>query len=191
MRLLLVLGAALGEPWRWDPQATSARSALALLYLVVRPERPPGRGFPLQEIDQEAHRLGGASGRRPPARGEAEAGQHRLGPGVEVVAAAVLEDLDDVAVAGQQLGHLRIVHRLGHPRFHLPHLHPHLDDLAGRPHVVLANQMMAAAALLEGAINLRGQRVGVAVDAEQNVVLVKGAIPGPPNGLVYIQKREG
>ena len=31
----------------------------------------------------------------------------------------------------------------------------------------------------------------VAVDPEQNFVLVRGAIPGPPNGLVYIQKREG
>jgi large subunit ribosomal protein L3 len=29
------------------------------------------------------------------------------------------------------------------------------------------------------------------VDAEQHVLLVKGAIPGPPNGLVYILKREG
>lgn len=29
------------------------------------------------------------------------------------------------------------------------------------------------------------------VDAEQNVLLVRGAIPGPPNGLVYINKREG
>ncbi|MBK7368049.1 MAG: 50S ribosomal protein L3 [Candidatus Eisenbacteria bacterium] len=31
----------------------------------------------------------------------------------------------------------------------------------------------------------------VGVDSEQNYVLVRGAIPGPPNGLVYIQKREG
>jgi large subunit ribosomal protein L3 len=31
----------------------------------------------------------------------------------------------------------------------------------------------------------------VGVDPEQNFVLVRGAIPGPPNGLVYIQKREG
>lgn len=27
------------------------------------------------------------------------------------------------------------------------------------------------------------------VDAEQNVVLVRGAVPGPPNGLVFILKR--
>jgi large subunit ribosomal protein L3 len=27
------------------------------------------------------------------------------------------------------------------------------------------------------------------VDAEQNVLLVRGAIPGPPNGLVYVLKR--
>ncbi|MEY4070039.1 MAG: hypothetical protein RL721_653 [Candidatus Eisenbacteria bacterium] len=27
------------------------------------------------------------------------------------------------------------------------------------------------------------------VDAEQNVILVRGAIPGPPNGLVYVLKR--
>ncbi len=31
----------------------------------------------------------------------------------------------------------------------------------------------------------------VGVDTEQNVLLVRGAIPGPPNGIVYIQKREG
>jgi len=29
----------------------------------------------------------------------------------------------------------------------------------------------------------------VAVDAEQNVVMVLGAIPGPPNGLVFVKKR--
>lgn len=31
----------------------------------------------------------------------------------------------------------------------------------------------------------------VGVDAEQRMLLVRGAIPGPPNGLVYILKREG
>ena len=31
----------------------------------------------------------------------------------------------------------------------------------------------------------------VGVDAEQNYVLIRGAIPGPPNGLVYIKKQEG
>lgn len=31
----------------------------------------------------------------------------------------------------------------------------------------------------------------VGVDAEQSMLLVRGAIPGPPNGLVYILKREG
>jgi large subunit ribosomal protein L3 len=31
----------------------------------------------------------------------------------------------------------------------------------------------------------------VAVDAEQNVLLVRGAIPGPSNGLVIVKKREG
>lgn len=34
--------------------AEARHDSAALLYLVVRPERPPGRGFPLQEIDQEA-----------------------------------------------------------------------------------------------------------------------------------------
>jgi large subunit ribosomal protein L3 len=29
----------------------------------------------------------------------------------------------------------------------------------------------------------------VAVDAEQNVLLVRGAVPGPPNGLVMVKKR--
>lgn len=33
--------------------------------------------------------------------------------------------------------------------------------------------------------------VVVGVDAEQHVLLIRGAIPGPPNGLVYILKREG
>ena len=31
----------------------------------------------------------------------------------------------------------------------------------------------------------------VAVDPEQNVLLVRGAIPGPVNGLVIVKKREG
>lgn len=31
----------------------------------------------------------------------------------------------------------------------------------------------------------------VHVDAEQNVILVRGAVPGPVNGLVYVQKQEG
>ena len=30
-----------------------------------------------------------------------------------------------------------------------------------------------------------------AVDAEQNLLLVRGAIPGPTNGLVFVKKREG
>lgn len=29
------------------------------------------------------------------------------------------------------------------------------------------------------------------VDGEQNVLLLRGAVPGPPNGLVFIEKREG
>jgi large subunit ribosomal protein L3 len=31
----------------------------------------------------------------------------------------------------------------------------------------------------------------VAVDADQNVLMVRGAVPGPPNGLVFVKKREG
>ncbi len=31
----------------------------------------------------------------------------------------------------------------------------------------------------------------VGVDAEQRMLLVRGAIPGPPNGIVFILKREG
>ena len=43
-----------------------------------------------------------------------------------------------------------------------------------------------------GGVNLTVKNlVVVAVDPEQNVVLVRGAVPGPPNGLVYINKREG
>ena len=43
-----------------------------------------------------------------------------------------------------------------------------------------------------GGVNLTIKNlVVVAVDTEQNVVLVRGAVPGPPNGLVYINKREG
>ena len=30
-----------------------------------------------------------------------------------------------------------------------------------------------------------------AVDAEQNLLLVRGAVPGPTNGLVFVKKREG
>lgn len=43
-----------------------------------------------------------------------------------------------------------------------------------------------------GGVNLTVKNlVVVAVDTELNVVLVRGAVPGPPNGLVYINKREG
>jgi large subunit ribosomal protein L3 len=43
-----------------------------------------------------------------------------------------------------------------------------------------------------GGVNLTIKNLEVvAVDTEQNVVLVRGAIPGPPNGLVYINKQEG
>jgi large subunit ribosomal protein L3 len=43
-----------------------------------------------------------------------------------------------------------------------------------------------------GGVNLTIKNLEVVgIDAEQNVVLVRGAIPGPPNGLVYINKREG
>ena len=43
-----------------------------------------------------------------------------------------------------------------------------------------------------GGVNLTIKNLEVVgVNSEQNYVLVRGAIPGPPNGLVYIQKREG
>jgi large subunit ribosomal protein L3 len=43
-----------------------------------------------------------------------------------------------------------------------------------------------------GGVNLTIKNLEVvAVDTELNVVLVRGAIPGPPNGLVYVNKREG
>ena len=43
-----------------------------------------------------------------------------------------------------------------------------------------------------GGVNLTIKNLEVVgVDAEQNYVLIRGAIPGPPNGIVYIQKREG
>jgi large subunit ribosomal protein L3 len=43
-----------------------------------------------------------------------------------------------------------------------------------------------------GGVNLTIKNLEVVgVDAEQNYVLVRGAIPGPPNGTVYILKREG
>ena len=31
----------------------------------------------------------------------------------------------------------------------------------------------------------------VGVDAEQNVLMVRGAVPGPVRGLLLVQKREG
>jgi large subunit ribosomal protein L3 len=31
----------------------------------------------------------------------------------------------------------------------------------------------------------------VAVDPEQNVIMIKGAVPGPANGLVFVRKQEG
>jgi large subunit ribosomal protein L3 len=39
-------------------------------------------------------------------------------------------------------------------------------------------------------LTIKNLRV-VAVDAEQHVVMVKGAVPGPTNGLVLITKQEG
>ncbi len=42
-----------------------------------------------------------------------------------------------------------------------------------------------------GAANLTVKNLEVvAVDPEQNVVMVRGAVPGPSNGLVLVQKRE-
>jgi large subunit ribosomal protein L3 len=41
-----------------------------------------------------------------------------------------------------------------------------------------------------GGVNLTIKNLEVvAVDAEQNLLMVLGAIPGPPNGLVFIKKR--
>jgi large subunit ribosomal protein L3 len=31
----------------------------------------------------------------------------------------------------------------------------------------------------------------VAIDSEQNMLMVRGAVPGPTNGLVVVKKREG
>jgi large subunit ribosomal protein L3 len=43
-----------------------------------------------------------------------------------------------------------------------------------------------------GGVNLTIKNLEVVgIDTEQNVVLVRGAVPGPPNGLVYINKQEG
>jgi large subunit ribosomal protein L3 len=43
-----------------------------------------------------------------------------------------------------------------------------------------------------GGVNLTIKNLEVvAVDAEQNVLMVRGAIPGPANGLVVVKKREG
>jgi large subunit ribosomal protein L3 len=43
-----------------------------------------------------------------------------------------------------------------------------------------------------GGVNLTIKNLEVvAVDAEQNVLLVRGAVPGPANGLVVVKKREG
>ena len=42
-----------------------------------------------------------------------------------------------------------------------------------------------------GGVNLTIKNLEVVgVDAEQNVLLVRGAIPGPPNGLVVVKKRD-
>ena len=42
-----------------------------------------------------------------------------------------------------------------------------------------------------GGVNLTIKNLEVVgVDPEQNVLLVRGAVPGPPNGLVVIQKRD-
>jgi large subunit ribosomal protein L3 len=41
-----------------------------------------------------------------------------------------------------------------------------------------------------GGVNLTTKNlVVVAVDPEQNLLMVRGAIPGPPNGLVFVKKR--
>jgi large subunit ribosomal protein L3 len=42
-----------------------------------------------------------------------------------------------------------------------------------------------------GGVNLTIKNLEVvAVDAEQDLLMVRGAIPGPPNGLVFIKKRD-
>ena len=42
-----------------------------------------------------------------------------------------------------------------------------------------------------GGVNLTAKNLRVvAVDAEQNVLLVRGAVPGPTNGLLYVYKRK-
>jgi len=42
-----------------------------------------------------------------------------------------------------------------------------------------------------GGVNLTIKNLEVVgVDPEQNVLLVRGAVPGPPNGLVVVKKRE-
>lgn len=42
-----------------------------------------------------------------------------------------------------------------------------------------------------GGVNLTAKNlVVVAVDPEQNLVMVRGAVPGPPNGLVLVKKRK-
>ena len=42
-----------------------------------------------------------------------------------------------------------------------------------------------------GGVNLTAKNLEVvAIDAEQNVLMVRGAVPGPTNGLVYVHQRK-
>jgi large subunit ribosomal protein L3 len=43
-----------------------------------------------------------------------------------------------------------------------------------------------------GGVNLTIKNLEVvAIDPEQNMLMVRGAVPGPTNGLVVVKKREG
>ncbi len=67
-------------------------------------------------------------------RADAETGQHRLGAGLEIVAAAMLELLVGIAVAGQQVGHGVIRHRLAHGGLHGAEFHPQRHGAGGGRH---------------------------------------------------------
>ena len=162
------------------------------LELAHQPLLQPDNGFHVQMVGRlvqqqdvrvdgedagqgDAHLPAAAEGlhrKMPAVAADAQPGQHRLGPVLQVIAAPVLELLGGVAVAFQEGLEFVVRHGRGHGRFHLPDLLAQGGDLAGGGHDLGQGRSAGHLAHLLGKIaDHRASGAG-------NLALVRLLLPG-------------
>jgi large subunit ribosomal protein L3 len=122
----------------------------------------------------------------------ADAGEHQVGQSLTV---AMFERGRHVDVEGitKGRGFTGVVKRHGFVAGHASHgpthgKQPGSIGASAYPSRVVKGKRLPGRM---GGVRLTAKNLVVAgVDPEQNVLLVRGAVPGPPNGLVFVKKRD-